>query len=114
MDNLLQNVLVSAAVVGAVTSVVPGLKKRLQLSRAKHRSLAGHSRMAKRISRLIPFYDYDETRFFAADDAPSEIVLKRKKALDKLSAFYAKQYVRSAALTKIAAESISDLQFTGS
>ena len=114
MDNLLQNVLVSAAVVGAVTSVVPGLKKRLQLSRAKHRSLAGHSRMAKRISRLIPFYDYDETRFFAADDAPSEIVLKRKKALDKLSAFYEKQYVRSAALTKMAAESISDLQFTGS
>ena len=27
-------------------------------------SLAGHSRMAKRVARLIPFYEYDEAQFF--------------------------------------------------
>jgi glutamate-1-semialdehyde 2,1-aminomutase len=33
---------------------------RLALSRAKHRSLAGHARMARRIAALMPFYEYDE------------------------------------------------------
>jgi glutamate-1-semialdehyde 2,1-aminomutase len=31
-----------------------------QLSRAKHRSMAGHSRIARRIAALIPHYEYDE------------------------------------------------------
>ena len=35
------------------------LKTRLELSRAKHSSLAGHARMARRIASLVPFY----TRF---------------------------------------------------
>ena len=42
------------------TMVFPGIPsalRRLQLSRAKHRSLAGHSRMAKRITRQIPRYE---------------------------------------------------------
>lgn len=68
--------------------------------------------MAKRISRLIPFYDYDEIKFFSADDAPPEIVQKRIRGLDALSDFYQKNYATSSALTKRAAESISDLHFT--
>ena len=42
---------------GALALTLPRLKRRLELSRAKHPSLAGHSRLAKRIARLIPFYD---------------------------------------------------------
>ena len=30
---------------------------RLALSRAKHRSITGHSRMARRIAALIPYYE---------------------------------------------------------
>ena len=30
---------------------------RLQLSRAKHRSLAGHSRLSRRLACWLPFYD---------------------------------------------------------
>ena len=48
------------------------LKTRLELSKAKHRSLAGHARMGKRIASLIPFYEYDEAQFFRADSAPDE------------------------------------------
>jgi hypothetical protein len=44
---------------------LPRARRRLQLSRAKHRSLAGHSRIAKRVAALIPGYAYDEARFFA-------------------------------------------------
>lgn len=112
MNELIQNAMIGVALVGAGATLVPRLKSRLQLSRAKHRSLTGHSRMAKRISRLIPFYDYDESKFFAADDAPSTIVQKRIKGLDALSDYYQNNYPRSSALTKRAAESISDLQFT--
>ena len=99
---------------GALAAVLPRIKRRLELSRAKHPSLAGHSRMAKRVARLIPFYEYDEARFYSADEAPPEIALRRKTGFMALSAIYQELFARSAALTSEAAESISDLQFTGS
>lgn len=43
-----------------VLALLPAAKRRLELSRAKHRSLAGHSRMAKRLARWVPGYAYDE------------------------------------------------------
>ena len=98
----------------AVAAVLPRIKRRLELSRAKHPSLAGHSRMAKRVARLIPFYEYDEEGFYRADQAPPEIALRRKAGFIALAALYEARFARSAALTVEAAESISDLQFTGS
>ena len=100
------------AVAGGV-AVMPKVRARLALSQAKHRSLAGHSRMAKRIARLIPFYEYDEAQFFRTDDAPEAVVQKRIAALDELATYYARKYPRSVALTQKAAETISDLKFTG-
>ncbi len=47
----------------AAVLALPRLWRRLCLSRAKHRSLAGHSRMAQRLARLLPGYAYDEARF---------------------------------------------------
>ena len=61
------------------------LKTRLELSKAKHRSLVGHSRMSRRIAALIPFYEYDERRFFRADDPPEEIAARRRAAFARLS-----------------------------
>ena len=113
MDNLLNETMLGWLVVAGGVAVIPKVKARLALSRAKHRSLAGHSRMAKRIARLIPFYEYDEYRFFRADDAPDSVVQKRIKALDELAEFYGQKYRRSTAMTRQAAEVISDLQFTG-
>ena len=53
-----------AMTAGALVAGFPWLRRRLQLSRAKHPSLAGHSRMAKRIARLLPGYSYGEDEFF--------------------------------------------------
>jgi glutamate-1-semialdehyde 2,1-aminomutase len=85
---------------------------RLMLSRAKHPSLAGHSRLGRRLARLIPYYEYDETQFFSADDAPAEIVAARRVAFKQLTELYAQRFARAAALTREVAAALSDLQFT--
>ena len=38
---------------GSLLLALPWLKQRFELSRAKHRSLAGHSLMAKRLARWM-------------------------------------------------------------
>jgi glutamate-1-semialdehyde 2,1-aminomutase len=103
----------AALSLGAAWSL-PRLKRRLELSRAKHRSLAGHSRMAKRVAALIPGYAYGVQRFFASDDAPADVVDRRKAGFAALSALYAQRYPLSAQTTALARAGISDLQFTGS
>ena len=63
----------SALTLGAALAWgLPKAKRRLELSRAKHRSLTGHSRMAKRVAGLIPGYAYDEQKFFDSDGAPAD------------------------------------------
>ena len=62
----------------AVATSVVTLKKRLQLSQAKHRSLAGHARMSRWLAGFVPFYEYSEERFFCSDDAPAEIAARRR------------------------------------
>ena len=104
----------SALALAALAWVAPKAKRRVDLSRAKHRSLAGHSRMAKRVASLIPGYAYDEARFFDSDGAPPEVVRLRRAGLDRLAALYAERFARSAAMTDAARDGISDLQFTGS
>ena len=64
----------SALALASAAIAWPLARRRLELSLAKHPSLTGHSRMAKRVARLLPGYAYDETRFFASDDAPAEVV----------------------------------------
>ena len=56
------------------------LKARIELSRAKHRSLAGHSCMSRRVAALVPFYDYDEETVFRSDGAPGEIAQRAAPA----------------------------------
>jgi glutamate-1-semialdehyde 2,1-aminomutase len=87
-------------------------QQRLALSRAKHPSIAGHARMARRIAALIPYYEYDQDQFFRADDAPPEIAEQRRAAFFQLAALFRERFPNSAALTAQAQESISDLQFT--
>ena len=54
------------------------LRARLRLSRAKHRSLAGHARLARRVAAQIPFYGHDEDGFFGADGATAPVVARRR------------------------------------
>jgi len=89
-----------------------GLWLRLLLSRAKHSSLAGHARIARLLARLVPYYEYDETRFFNADDAPAEVAAVRRAGFMQLSQLYVERFTKGAALTREVARSVSDLQFT--
>ena len=89
-----------------------GLKARLELSKAKHRSLAGHPRIAQFVASLVPFYQYDEARFFGADAAPDKVVARRRADFARLSDLYRQRYAATLQLTAKATELISDLQFT--
>jgi glutamate-1-semialdehyde 2,1-aminomutase len=93
-------------------AVFPKLKARLALSRAKHRSLAGHSKMSRRVSRLIPFYEYDDEQFFCSDGAPAAVAKQRHDAFFRLAGFYRDRFALSRQMTQEAAVHISDLQFT--
>jgi glutamate-1-semialdehyde 2,1-aminomutase len=86
-------------------------KARLELSLAKHRSLAGHARMARRVASLIPFYEYDESQFFRSDAAPEDIAAQRQQGFMRLSSLYRERFARTSAQTTAAAGGISDLQF---
>jgi glutamate-1-semialdehyde 2,1-aminomutase len=85
---------------------------RLQLSRAKHRSLAGHSRMARRFACWVPFYEYGESRFFGVDSAPADIVAARRAGFMRLAAAFAARFKNSIEQTAALAGSVSDLDFT--
>src|ERR1044071_4909201 len=63
----------------------PRIAARLALSRAKHRSLGGHSRLSRRIAALVPRDAYDDAQFFSADDAGAGIAGRRRAAFERLS-----------------------------
>ena len=70
----------------AVATSLATLRRRLQLSKAKHASLTGHARMARWVASFVPFYQYDEIRFFCSDDAPPDIAALRRAGFLRLSA----------------------------
>src|SRR6202023_1324970 len=86
---------VSALGAIAVALALSALKTRLELSRAKHRSLTGHVRMARRGAALIPFYDYDEAHFFRCDDAPDEIAARRRAGFMRLAQLYRERFAQT-------------------
>jgi glutamate-1-semialdehyde 2,1-aminomutase len=87
--------------------------RRLQLSLAKHRSLAGHARIAKRVAQALPGYRFGEASFFDSDGAPADTVRLRRAGLDALAALYGARYPKSLAATARARDVLSDLRFTG-
>jgi glutamate-1-semialdehyde 2,1-aminomutase len=96
----------------ALTMSAAKVKARLSLSRAKHLSLSGHSRMARTIAALVPFYEYDEAGFFRSDEPPEDTVARRRAGFTRLSQLYRERYARTIALTSEVKDTISDLQFT--
>ncbi len=87
-------------------------RNRLALSRAKHASLSGHSRLARRVAALVPFYEYDAHRFFRADGAPDEVAARRQAGFARLGELYARRFAKTRELSAKVRGSLSDLQFT--
>jgi len=112
MDSRTTMLALTALGAGAVTASLVKLKSRLRLSQAKHRSLTGHSRLSRRIAALIPFYDYDEARFFRCDNPPADVAAQREAGFGRLSALFGERYGETARLTAEIKNGISDLQFT--
>jgi len=97
----------------ALAASLPFVRTRVELSRAKHPSLSGHARIARRIAALVPYYEYDEDGFFRADGAPAEIVARRRAGFQRLAALHRERFAKTTRLSSEAAAAISDLQFTG-
>jgi glutamate-1-semialdehyde 2,1-aminomutase len=100
-------------VIAAVLGVsLPRLKARLDLSRAKHPSLGGHSRIASRFAKLVPFYEYDEATFFRSDDAPEAVAARRRSGFMRLAEEFRERRAETIRLTAEVFDSVSDLQLT--
>jgi glutamate-1-semialdehyde 2,1-aminomutase len=112
MDQPLPILSLSTAAVASAAAVFPKLQARLALSRAKHRSLTGHSKMSRMVARLIPFYEFDINDFFAADGAPAAVATRRQDAFFRLARLYEERFAKGRKMTAEAAERISDLHFT--
>ena len=109
---MISTILLYIAGAGILAVLVRKTLIRLQLSRAKHRSLTGHSKMARRFAALVPFYEYDEGRFFRADDAPDHVAATRREGFMRLAAVFVERYEKTAALTEEIGGRVSDLEFT--
>jgi glutamate-1-semialdehyde 2,1-aminomutase len=112
MDSPLSILSLSAVAFAGVAAAFPRMQARWALSRAKHRSLGGHSKMSRRVARLIPLYEFDINDFFDSDGAPAEIATRRQDGFFRLAALYEDRYARGRQMTAQAAARISDLQFT--
>src|SRR5262249_45299575 len=96
----------------AVIAALGKAKSRLYLTLAKHPSLSGHARMARRLARLVPRYEFGEEEFFRCDGAPDEIAALRRSGFMRLAELYRERFARTRQLTAKVREGISDLQFT--
>ncbi|NBT10133.1 MAG: aminotransferase class III-fold pyridoxal phosphate-dependent enzyme [Betaproteobacteria bacterium] len=114
MDQSLPITVLSLSISAALAAwLAPKARRRLQLSRAKHRSLTGHSRMAKRLASWLPGYCLKEDAFFGADGADAALQLQRRQALQRLSAHFSETVPRGSAMTQEAKAFLADLDFTG-
>ncbi len=87
--------------------------RRLELSRAKHPSLAGHAKMSRRLAALLPYYGYDEQRVLRVRRRAGG----RRRATARRASRAWPRTLRSRAPTSIAfsdslASGLSDVQFT--
>jgi glutamate-1-semialdehyde 2,1-aminomutase len=84
---------------------------RLLLSRAKHKSLQGHPRMALRIARMVAGYTYSEQEFFTSDSAPPDIEKKRRDGFNRLANTFRQRFPKTIALSQQIETGVSDLAF---
>ncbi|MCC6785416.1 MAG: aminotransferase class III-fold pyridoxal phosphate-dependent enzyme [Planctomycetes bacterium] len=69
--------------------------------------------MSQRVARWIPDYAYeDDQAFFGADDAPLEVVARRRDGFARLQATFASRAPRTLAMAKELEDGISDVAFT--
>ena len=96
----------------AVGILTPTLRRRLQLSRAKHPSLRGHSRWSRRIARLIRFFEYDQDTFLVSDGAPESIARQRRAGVEALRRQARESSPATLRMNDALQDDVSDARFT--
>jgi glutamate-1-semialdehyde 2,1-aminomutase len=91
--------------------MIDRLKARILLSKAKHRSLRGHAKMALRVARHIPYYEYGDDEFFSTDGAPREVVERRRAGFERLASSLAKRHEKTLERSAALEDSMPDLAF---
>jgi glutamate-1-semialdehyde 2,1-aminomutase len=86
-------------------------RRRLELSKAKHPSLRGHARIARFVSRLVPFYEYGEADLFRVDGAPPDVEARRRAAFERLGERLRARAPRTLERSAELAASVSDVAF---
>lgn len=87
-------------------------RRRWQLFRAKHPSLRGHNRWARRIAALMPYYEFQETEFFSSDGAPEATATQRRGSFEQLGATLRARWPVASKLSSELQEGLSDAAFT--
>jgi glutamate-1-semialdehyde 2,1-aminomutase len=90
----------------------PSAWRRVELSRAKHPSLAGHAKLSRRLAALLPCYGYDEQQFCACDAAPADVVAQRRAGFDRLASEIGSRAPVSIKFSDSLVGGVSDVQFT--
>jgi glutamate-1-semialdehyde 2,1-aminomutase len=107
-----QNLIWIVPLAAAALLVLRSGRRRLELSLAKHPSLAGHARLSRLLAGLVPFYEYDDAEYFRSDDAPDGVAEQRRAAFHALAGEFERRFARTAALTRDVQAELADLQFT--
>jgi len=107
----LNPLLLSALGAALLLTVAARLRNRLELSLAKHRSMAGHPRIAKRISAWLPGYSYREADAFELDGATPAVAEGRRRAFSALVTQYGQRFQKGRQASLEIDTSLSDLQF---
>lgn len=112
MDANLPALTSAAFGLAAAAAAVWKLGERLELSRAKHRSLTGHARMARRVASPVPFYEFGRAEFFSAHGAPDAVAARRRDGFERLARLYRERFSETRRVTEDMKDAVSDLQFT--
>jgi glutamate-1-semialdehyde 2,1-aminomutase len=103
---------VACAIAGLGLLLLNKVYTRLLLSRAKHPSLTGHSKMSRRLARLTRFFEYDAGRYFSSDLAPADVASRRKAGMERLRQRIVETSPQTLRYSQSLESSISDVQFT--
>jgi glutamate-1-semialdehyde 2,1-aminomutase len=96
-----------------VAMAARAIGRRLSLSLAKHPTLAGHSRWARRMARQVRYFEYGPERYFSSDAAPEQIARTRRAALEQVRQRIARASPSSLRHMQTLESGLSDLQLTG-
>ena len=105
-------VALGAAALAVLLAAGRMLRARLLLSRAKHRSLQGHARLARWLARRVPFYEFADDQFFSSDGAPATVAQARRAGFARLALSFGLRSPDSIRATGALEGGVSDLQFT--